>query len=164
MKVRDLMVKNVSTCKPDQNLAEVAAIMWKERCGSLPVVDEAGNVTSIITDRDICIALGTRNSTAAQVRVKDVSLPRVFTCGFGDEIRLALNTMVSQNVRRLPVIDSNGKIAGILSIDDLLLHSQKRATKSGISEERVVDAAKSILKARRRDRVHEAAELVATHA
>lgn len=78
LNVRDVMVPNARFCRPEFNLAEVAAIMWDEDCGALPVVNDQGDVTSMITDRDICIALGTRNKKASDVAVKDVSLPRYF--------------------------------------------------------------------------------------
>src|SRR5579859_1078894 len=120
MRVKDVMVKSVKVCRPRMNLAEVVARMWDERCGALPVVDERGSVASMITDRDICIALGTRNVQASALKVEDVSLPRVFTCRPEDEVHAALRTMVSQNVRRLPVVDSEGAPEGILSIDDLV--------------------------------------------
>ena len=57
MRVKDVMVKSVKVCRPKMNLAEVVAKMWDECCGALPVVDERGSVVSMITDRDICIAL-----------------------------------------------------------------------------------------------------------
>jgi CBS domain-containing protein len=93
--------------------------------------------------------------------VRDVSLPRVFTCAAEDDVRSAVLTMTSQNVRRLPVVDSDGRLAGILSIDDVLLKAEKRPGKSGISYANVVDAAKTILIGRRKNHKHEPAELVA---
>jgi len=164
MKVRDVMVKDVSVCWPEQNLAEVAGTMWNGRCGALPVLDRAGLVTSMITDRDVCIALGMRNELASNVRVKDVTLPRVFTCREDDDAREALKTMVSQNVRRLPVVDAGDKLVGILSIDDILRGSKERAGTGGIPYRAVVGALKTILEGRRRGHAHEPAELVATHA
>lgn len=164
MKVNDVMMRKVNFCRPDDNLAEVTATMWNERCGVLPVVDTAGKVLSMITDRDICIALGTRNTRASEVKVKDVSLPRIFACGPEEEVAQALSTMVSQNVRRLPVIGHDGTLAGILSIDDVLLHSEKTPRKAGISYAEVVIAAKSILENRARGHVKEAAALIAMHA
>lgn len=155
MKVEDVMVRKVAVCRPENNLAEVAAMMWDERCGSLPVVDSLGNVASMITDRDICIALGTRNVRASELQVQDVSLPRVFNCRAKEDVLLALQTMTSQNVRRLPVVDDDGKLIGILSIDDLLLQSDKRQNESGISDKDVVNAVKVILKSRSRGLVHE---------
>lgn len=160
MKVKDVMVESVKVCRPDNNLAEVAAAMWEARCGVLPVLGRHGAVTSIITDRDICIALGSRNLRASELQVSDVSLPRVFTCSADDDVRLALNTMKSQDVRRLPVVGDDGKLVGILSIDDLLLHSGRSAGKSGIPYKVVVDAAKSILKDRTPGHIREPAELI----
>jgi CBS domain-containing protein len=161
MNVKDVMVKNVSVCRPDNNLAEVAATMWDARCGVLPVVDCRGVVIGMITDRDICIALGTRNIRASEVMVKDVSLPSVFSCRANDDVRRALNTMTSQDVRRLPVVDDDGKLVGIVSIDDLFMHSERQSGKLEISYEDVVDAAKSILNDRSPGHAHEPAELVA---
>ncbi len=122
--VRDVMVANASFCRPHFNLAEVTAIMWKESCGALPVVNDAGSVTSMITDRDICIALGTRNMKASDVAVANVAPARYFACAPGDDVHSALKTMASQGVRRLPVVDEAGKLAGVLSIDDVILHSR----------------------------------------
>ena len=164
MKVKDVMVKDVSVCWPEQNLAEVAAAMWKGRCGALPVLDRAGLVTSMITDRDVCIALGTRNEVASNVRVKDVALPRVFTCREEDDAREALKTMVSQNVRRLPVVDAGDKLVGVLSIDDILRGAEEPAGAAGIPYGAIVGALKTILEGRRRGHAREPAELVATHA
>jgi CBS domain-containing protein len=163
MKVRDVMVKGVSVCWPEENLAEVAATMWNRRCGALPVLDSSGLVTSMITDRDVCIALGTRNQLASSVRVKDVTLPRVFTCKEDEDVRQALKTMVSQNVRRLPVVDDGDRLVGILSVDDILRYSEDRDGTDGIPYRFVVDALKTILEGRSRGHVQEPAELVATH-
>src|SRR5215472_1330196 len=164
MKVKDAMVQDVSVCTPEENLAEVAATMWEARCGALPVLDEGGNVVSMITDRDVCIALGTRSARASEVRVKDVSLPRVFTCNENDNVRQALGTMISQNVRRLPVLGPGNKLAGILSIDDVLRWSKERAGAAGVSYAEIVGALKTVLEGRRHGQAHEPAELVATHA
>jgi CBS domain-containing protein len=126
MKVRDVMVKDVKICTPITNLAAVAEILWKEGCGTLPVV-ENGRVLGIVTDRDICIALGTRNVKAADTLVKDVALPKLFYCAPENDIHAALKTMSAQKVRRLPVIDSEGTLQGILCLDDIVLHAEEKA-------------------------------------
>jgi CBS domain-containing protein len=126
MKVRNVMVRNVKFCTPNMNLAGAAEILWKAGVGALPVVDE-GRVLGIITDRDISIALGTRNAKAAEVLVSEVALPKVFYCTEGDDIHAALGTMKAQRVRRLPVIDDKGLLAGILCLDDIVLYAEERA-------------------------------------
>lgn len=125
MRVRDIMVKDVKICSPDTNLAVVAEVLWKEGCGTLPVV-ENGRVLGMITDRDICIALGTRNAKAADTLVKDVALPKLFYCTPEDDIHKALKTMGAQKVRRLPVLDNDGTLRGILCLDDVVLMAEEK--------------------------------------
>src|ERR1700686_716615 len=102
MLVKDLMTRNPSSCRTENNLAELAEIMWKQRCGTLPVLDGSGRVVGIITDRDICIALGTKNIKASEVLARDVSAPTCFTCHPEDGVRDALRTMAAEEVSRLP--------------------------------------------------------------
>lgn len=141
MKVQDVMVKDVKFCSPTTNLAAVAEILWNEGCGTLPVV-ETGRVLGIVTDRDICIALGTRNVKAADTLVKDVALPKLFCCAPEDDIHSALKTMSAQKVRRLPVIDSKGTLQGILCLDDIALYAEDKAAELTYLD--VVDTLKAI--------------------
>ena len=149
MKAKERMVNPVSVCSPEDNLAEVAATMWEGRCGALPVVDAEDRVISMITDRDVCIALGTRNLRASEVRVNDVAPPRVFTCLDSDDISLVLRTMVAQNVRRLPVVNRERRLVGIISVDDFLLDAQ--AGKAGVLSLEALEALKTIVENRRGD-------------
>jgi len=126
MKVRDVMVKDAKYCRLDLNLAAVAEILWKQGCGTLPVVDN-GRVVGMITDRDMCIALGTRNARADEISVKEVTLPKLFYCAPEDDIHTALRTMAAQKVRRLPVIDSEGNLQGILCLDDIVMFAEEKA-------------------------------------
>ncbi|MGP0073206.1 MAG: CBS domain-containing protein [Bryobacteraceae bacterium] len=142
MKVQDVMVKGVRFCNPDTNLAAVTKIFWEQGCGALPVV-ENGRAIGMITDRDISIALGTRNAKAGDMLVRDVALPKVFFCLPSDDIHTALSTMRAQQVRRLPVVDSEGALAGILSLDDIVLFAGEGATDE-LSYADVVDTMKSI--------------------
>ena len=140
MKVRDLMIKNVKFCSPELNLAAAAEILWKAGCGTLPVV-ENGRVLGMITDRDIAIALGTRNLKASEAVVRDVSLPKLFYCASNDDIHVALQTMGAQKVRRLPVIDNKGGLEGILCLDDIVLLAEE---KGELSYADVIETYKSI--------------------
>jgi CBS domain-containing protein len=149
MKVRDVMTKNVAFCRPENNLAEVTELMWKHRCGAVPIVVESGRVVGIITDRDICMALGTRNLKASNLTAADVSLPKYFACGPFEDIHDALQTMASQEVRRLPVVDADGKLVGILSIDDVVLFARAGST---INFGEVIRTLKAICEYRPHDR------------
>lgn len=141
MKVRDVMVKEVKFCGAGTNLAAAAEVLWKEGVGSLPVV-ENGRVLGIITDRDIAIALGTRNLKAGETLVKDVALPKLFYCAPEDDIHVALGTMRAQRVRRLPVMDSKGTLQGILCLDDIVLFAEETAAELTYAD--VVETLQSI--------------------
>ena len=121
MKVKDVMTPEPRTCAPSTNLAEAAALMLDADCGILPVVDDNGKLVGVVTDRDMYIALATRNALAAQLTVGDVARSQVFTCGPDDELHAALKTMREQHVRRLPVDGFGGTVAGIVSMNDILL-------------------------------------------
>lgn len=124
MKVKEIMMGTPYTCRRETNLGEAAELMWKGNCGFLPMTGADGKVCGVITDRDICIALATRNKLAGEVTADDVSEGRLYACSPEDEIHVALLTMREGKVRRLPVIDSDGKALGVLSMDDVLHHAE----------------------------------------
>ena len=122
MKVREIMTSDVKTCRPETSLAEVVKLMWERDCGVLPVVKSDGRVSGMITDRDICVALATRGQTADRIAVHDVIAETACTCSLEDDAIVALKTMKSQRVRRSPVVDAEGRLKGILSLNDVVTH------------------------------------------
>ena len=141
MKVREIMTSDVKTCRAETNLAEAVKFMWERDCGVLPVVKADGKVTGMITDRDICVAIATRGSTADRIAVQDVTTGTICTCAPDDDAIAALKTMKSQRVRRLPVVDANGRLKGILSLNDVVTQGAASATEivstiASISEHR----------------------------
>ncbi|HEY0404696.1 MAG TPA: CBS domain-containing protein [Pyrinomonadaceae bacterium] len=146
MKVREIMTGAVGSCGMETNLAAAARIMWDKDCGSVPVLDNDGHVIGMITDRDICMALTTRNRLASEVLVGDVISGVVKTCAPDDEVVEALQAMRGEQLRRLPVVDSEGELVGIISINDVILNSKKGKSKKGahVSHADVMDALKSL--------------------
>jgi len=145
MKVREVMSKKVVYCGPETRLDEAIFLMGKHNCGFLPVVGDGGNVIGVITDRDMCMALGARKMKPADLRVWDVMPRKLFACTPDDDIHCALTTLREGRIRRLPVIDRDGALAGVLSIDDIVLNSREDVLRNGISYEDVGDAYKAIL-------------------
>jgi predicted transcriptional regulator len=86
----------------------------------LPVVGSDNKLIGIVTDRDICIAMGTRNRLPGELTVGEIAITKVFTCRPDDEIHEALENMAEQQVRRLPVVNTDGVPQGILSMDDII--------------------------------------------
>ena len=124
MKVKEIMMGTPYTCRRETNLGEAAELMWKGNCGFLPITGADNKVCGVITDRDICIALGTRNKLAGDVTAGEVTEGKLYVCSPEDEIHVALLTMQEGKVRRLPVIDSEGRAVGVLSIDDVFLRAE----------------------------------------
>jgi CBS domain-containing protein len=126
MKIKAVMTEAVQSCRPDTNLAAVVEIMWIHDCGIVPVVNERGEAVGVVTDRDICIALGTRNVVAAALTASDVMTRRVVACAPEDDCFSALLTMEQHRVHRLIVLGIGGVVLGLVSIDDIV----KRAARA----------------------------------
>ena len=133
MKVREVMTRKAVFCGPESTLEEATFLMRKHDCGFLPVVGDGGNVIGVVTDRDLCIALGTRNRKPSDLRVWDVMPHKLFTCMEGDDVHCALKTLRCAKIRRLPVIDRDGSLSGVLSIDDIVLHAREHLLRKDIS-------------------------------
>lgn len=145
MRVQDVMSKDPTACGPTTNLAAAAEVMWTHDCGSVPVLDDAGAVIGIATDRDMFIALGTRNQRPADLTVRDVMTSPAVTCRPTDDVESALSAMKKRQIRRLPVVDSNGELVGVLAMNDIILHSDAKSSKeTAVASDQLIPAFKAI--------------------
>ena len=146
MRVVDIMMGTPYFCRPETNLGSATELMWTGNCGFLPVVGSEGEVVGVVTDRDICIALGTRGRPSGEVTVADVMSKKVYSCAPDDDVRVALSAMRDGRVRRLPVITREGDLVGVTSMDDVLLRAEGSgaAQAVAISSEEVVNALRAI--------------------
>ena len=136
MTVRDLQTSNVKTVSPDTDLAVVARLMWEGDCGAVPVVTDDRKVIGMITDRDICIASATRARPPAEIRAGDVITNHgVHAVKPDDDVRVAMRTMRKHKVRRLPVVDRDQRLAGIVSINDLAINASSSLPNSVPAQE-----------------------------
>jgi CBS domain-containing protein len=131
MTVKDVMTEQVTTCRPETNLATAVALMWENDCGVLPVLADTGELAGIVTDRDICIALGTRNRLPSEITVREVMETTTLICKATDDIRSALQIMRVAKVRRLPVIGENGLLEGVVSLSDIVLSARRGLLMAG---------------------------------
>lgn len=140
MKVKDIMMTDVKMCTPGTTVAEAAHLMWDGDCGILPVVDN-GKLVGVVTDRDMYIALATRNARAAQLQVGALATTNVSTCAPEDDVHAALATMKKARVRRLPVVGFGGTVLGILSMNDIVLAA---GSDTAVRNEEVVETLQAI--------------------
>jgi CBS domain-containing protein len=154
MNVEQCMTKSPRTCFEGDSLESAARIMWETDCGSVPVVDSASRLVGIITDRDACMAAYTQGAPLHAIRLSSAMAKQVFTCGPKDTIESVEQRMGTHRVRRLPVVDGQRRVVGILSLGDLARKSTKSSaraslgsTLASISEPHTVTAAERILAA-----------------
>ena len=139
MKVKDIMTAKPKTASRLTTLAEAAQLLWTADCGILPVVED-GKLVGVVTDRDMYIALATRNRRASHITVGEVARDTVWGCGPEDDVHAALGTMQERHVRRLPVV-ADGSVVGIVSLNDLVLVA---GANEPVRNEEIVDTFKAI--------------------
>jgi len=144
MKIQDIMTRDVKSCEPETNLAAATEILRRNNCGILPVLDSRGKLVGVITDRDICFALGGKNVRPSALTVRDVAVKPVVRCGPEEEIHTALGCLRVHRIRRIPVTAEDDGLVGILSLDDIALHAERAPAKGGISYEDVAETLKAI--------------------
>jgi CBS domain-containing protein len=118
LSVGEIMTDAVTSCSPDEPLNAAARQMWEHDCGAVPVV-ESGKVVGIITDRDICMAAYTQGRPLSAIVIKDVMAHHVHACRPEDTLARAASLMADARVRRLPVIDAEQRLVGIVSVADI---------------------------------------------
>ena len=120
MLVEDLMTKKIARVRSDQTLAAAAQLMWDCDCGAVPVIDgESAKVVGMLTDRDICMATWSRGLAPGDIFVHQVMSENLVVCQPRDLIARAESIMRTNQIRRLPVVDSEQRLVGILSLADI---------------------------------------------
>jgi len=119
MIVQDLMTWKAASVRPEQTLDAAAQLMWNCDCGAIPVVDDDSKLVGIVTDRDICMAAWSRGRVLGQISVAEVMSRDVFRCHPDDSVMGAEALMRDSQIRRLPVVDREQRLLGILSLADI---------------------------------------------
>lgn len=117
--VSALMTTHVRTCRPDEPLSRAAQLMWDTDCGVVAVVEHR-NVVGLVTDRDICMATYTQGKAPEALRVDGAMSNDVFSCSPDDSIGAVLANMGEKRVRRLPVVNAERNLVGIIALADVV--------------------------------------------
>ena len=120
MLVKDLCTEDVASIAADASIRDAAAKMTDQNVGALVIVNENGTPNGILTDRDITTSVVARGLDADQTVVEDVMAHPVASVRETAEIEMALNCMTF-GIRRIPVVDEEDRLTGIISLDDFLL-------------------------------------------
>ncbi|MEM8885531.1 MAG: CBS domain-containing protein [Planctomycetota bacterium] len=141
MKVKKLMQAEVGTCSVDAPVTEAARIMWDRDCGSVPVIEE-GKLVGLVTDRDIAMAGLMSGLPLGLVTVREVMTDDIACCDADDEVTAAHAIMRDFQVRRVPVVDAEEHLVGIISLNDLVNEAFEGRSKA--QQKRQRDAAKTL--------------------
>ena len=117
MKIRDFMTTNIETVTADQTAKEAAGFMLSADTGSIPVCDE-GKIIGMVTDRDIAVR-GVAEGLGPDTAVRELMSERIVCARDDDEVSTVAQRMSEAQVRRLPVLNADGKLVGIVSLGDL---------------------------------------------
>jgi len=113
-----VMTRDIEFIEADASVAEAAALMGDLSVGALPV-GTAQNLQGVLTDRDILFRVVAHALSAAETKVGDVMSTTLFSCRAEDSVATALNLMGARNIRRLPVLDTDGTMIGLVTLSDL---------------------------------------------
>lgn len=150
MNVSDLMTKTVKTCAAEDNLQRAAQIMWETDCGAVPVVDAAGQLIGMVTDRDLCMAAYIQGAPLWEIPVSTAMARTVYSVSERDSVDAVEALMRRAQVRRVPVLDGDARLTGIVSMNDLARHALRSSSRTadGLSSNHVVQTLAAICEPR----------------
>ena len=132
--IKDVMTPQAEVISPDATAEDTASIMKQLDVGVLPVSDEEGLV-GILTDRDLVVRVLAAKRDPKAVLVGEVMTPSIVYCFEDEDIKHAATLMAEQQIRRLPVLNRERKLVGIVSIGDLAVHGEDSQLSATVLEE-----------------------------
>ena len=118
MQIKNIMTQNVSVARPGTGIAEIARKMRDEDIGSMPVVENE-RLIGMVTDRDLVIRVLATEQDLRVVTARDAMSPNVMHCFDDQQVEEVLANMGAMQVRRVPVIDRDKRLVGVVSLGDL---------------------------------------------
>jgi CBS domain-containing protein len=122
MKLKELCVLDVACCQKDTTVAEAARLMRQHHTGDLIVTDDSDGIrepVGVVTDRDVVMEVVAKGHDPGRTHVSEIMGRPVVVASGSEDVATAIDRMRSHGVRRLPIVDDNGTVLGILTLDDL---------------------------------------------
>lgn len=117
----DVMTSWPTCCVPEDMAAKAAQLMHSQNIGSIPVIDgiQTQKLVGIVTDRDLALRIVANGLDGNAVQIGTVMTRDIMTCQASDDVNVALDTMSKHQLRRIPVVDKDHKIVGIIAQADI---------------------------------------------
>ena len=121
MKCSEVMTKDPSCCLPTDTVFEAAQLMKSEDVGPIPIVSDRQTMklAGIVTDRDLAVKVLAEGLDSKQTKIEEVMTTGVQTCGPDDDVNNALKLMEQHHIRRIPIVDDNDSLVGIIAQADV---------------------------------------------
>jgi CBS domain-containing protein len=113
------MTPSPTVCQPQHTAIEAAELMKREDCGLVPVVSESGKLVGVLTDRDIVVKVVAEGRDPRNTAVSEVMSTEVATCLPQETIQTAMEQMATRQVRRIPIVERDGSLIGIVAQADI---------------------------------------------
>ena len=133
--VGEVMTPHVVTVEAHESVERAAYLMEECDCGALPVVNEKGELTGMVTDRDIALRVVGRARDAARSSVADCMSEKAYFCHVGQRVLDCMRQMSHHQVRRIPIVDDERHVVGIVSQADL---ARRASTHPASDDQRAV--------------------------
>lgn len=127
MRVQEIMTTNPTCCTPEQKTNEAAKMMVECDCGELPVVDQQRKPVGVVTDRDIVVRVVARDKDPRECPVRDAMTGPAVTVTVETSLEDCRRLMEEKQIRRIPVVDKNGAVVGIVALADIVRHANEDA-------------------------------------
>jgi CBS domain-containing protein len=144
MQVEQIMNQPAIVCRVDQPCDKAARLMAEHDCGVIPVVDHDDRIIGMVTDRDICMASLAQRLPIHTIRVKDAMTREPYSCSPTDSLDVAATRMKDAQVHRLPVVDDEDRVVGVLSTNDIFRQASLHRGQPSISDKKLVDTLAAI--------------------
>ncbi len=128
MNAGEIMTRDVATVTQNETLEQAAQLMWEADCGAIPVVDGGGMVVGIVTDRDVAMATLIQGRLLSEIPVMSIAAPEPCIAREDDPVELVESLMRNHQVRRVPIVDHDQRLVGIVSLNDIARHARHDGT------------------------------------
>lgn len=130
MQIQDIMTADPACCTADMRLQDVARLMLDHDCGEIPVLDdfETRRLVGVVTDRDIAVRGVADGRSPTDTQVSDIMSSAVVTARLDSSVDECVELMEKHQIRRIPIVDSEGRCCGIVAQADIALRADEQET------------------------------------
>ena len=135
-KCSDVMTREPACCEPGDSVTQVASIMKREDVGSVPVVEshEDRKLIGMVTDRDLVVRVLAGGANVERATVRDAMTSHPVSCREDDDVHKAVEAMADRQVRRMPIVDDQGRLTGIIAQADVATRVNRDQTTGELVE------------------------------